>query len=377
MLTVLLTIACLGSIGFYLAGLVAARRFFARPPADRPPRLPPVSILIPLSGKDFEAYDNYVSFCRQDYPEYQLVFGVNHADDSSIPVIHRLMADFPENEITLVVDGGAIGDNPKVNNLQNMLGKARHEVLVLVDSDIRVNRDYLTAVVSELAAEGTGLVTCLYRAGKASNLAAKIEAIGITAEFAPGVLVAWLVEGISFALGATIATTKANLQAMGGFQAVADYLADDFMLGQLMHRAGFEVRLSPQVVEIILPPTTFRSMMKHQLRWARGIRACRPWGHRGAFITHGTILALLLVLASGGSAMSLALFTAVLLSRSAVAYYVAIRKLNDRLLARLFWLLPLRDLFGFIFWALGQVGRRVEWRGKSYLLLQGGKMKPA
>lgn len=377
MLTVLLTIACLGSIGYYLAGLAAARRFFARPSANRPPRLPPVSILIPLSGKDFEAYDNYVSFCRQDYPEYQLVFGVNHADDSSIPVIRQLMADFPENEITLVVDSGAIGNNPKVNNLQNMLGKARHEVLVLVDSDIRVKREYLTTVVSELAEEGIGLVTCLYRAGKASNLAAKIEAIGITAEFAPGVLVAWLVEGISFALGATIATTRANLQAMGGFQAVADYLADDFMLGQLMHRAGFEVRLSSHVVEIILPPTTFRSMMKHQLRWARGIRACRPWGHRGAFITHGTILALLLVLASEGSAMSLALFAAVLLSRSAVACYVAIRKLNDRLLARLFWLLPLRDLFGFIFWALGQVGRRVEWRGKSYQLLHGGKMKPA
>ncbi len=376
MLTVLLTFACLGSIGFYLAGLVAARRFFARPPADRPPRLPPVSILIPLSGKDFEAYDNYVSFCRQDYPEYQLVFGVNHAEDSSIPVIRRLMADFPENEITLVVDSGTIGSNPKVNNLQNMLTKARHEVLVLVDSDIRVNRDYLTAVVSELATDETGLVTCLYRAGKASNLAAKIEALGITAEFAPGVLVAWLLEGISFALGATIATTRANLQAIGGFHAVADYLADDFMLGQLMHRAGFEVRLSPQVVEIILPPTTFRSMMKHQLRWARGIRACRPWGHRGAFITHGTILALLLVLASEGSAMTVALFTAVLLGRSAVAYYVAIRKLNDRLLARLFWLLPLRDLFGFIFWTLGQVGRRVEWRGRSYRLLHGGKMKP-
>ena len=147
------------------------------PPVTRLSQLPPVSILIPLSGKDFEAYDNYVSFCRQDYPDYQLVFGVNHPEDSSIPVIRQLMIDFPEKDIALVIDPGTIGENPKVNNLQNMLGKARHEVLVLVDSDIRVDADYLATVVSELADERIGMVTCLYRAGKAPNLAAKIEAV--------------------------------------------------------------------------------------------------------------------------------------------------------------------------------------------------------
>jgi ceramide glucosyltransferase len=374
MIITLLTLLCLGSICYYLACLAAARRFFARPPVNRLSRFPPVSILIPLSGKDFEAYDNYATFCRQDYPDYQIVFGVNDADDSSIPVIRQLIADFPENDITLVTDPTAIGANPKVNNLQNMLGKARHEVLVLVDSDIRVDAAYLVTVVSELADDRVGMVTCLYRAGKAPSLAAKLEAVGITTEFAPGVLVAWLIEGISFALGATIATTKENLQAIGGFQAIADYLADDFMLGKLMSRAGLDVRLSSHIVEIVLPPTTLKSMLKHQIRWARGIRACRPWGHLGAIVTHGTALALLLVIASWGSAMSLAILTATLLSRLAVVYSVAIRRLGDNLLLRNLWLVPARDLLGFLLWCLGQVGKTVEWRERVFKLTDDGKM---
>ena len=260
---------------------------------------------------------------------------MNHAEDSSIPVIRKLIADCPTNDIALVIDPGVIGQNPKVNNLNNMLKEAKHELLVLVDSDIRVDAAYLATVVSELAEAPVGMVTCLYRAGKAPNMAARIEAVGITAEFAPSVLVAWLVEGISFALGATIATTRRSLEAIGGFQAIADYLADDFMLGKLMSQAGFEVRLSSHIVEIVLPPTSFKSMMKHQIRWARGIRACRPWGHLGAVVTHGTPLALLLLLASHGSAFSLAVLTATLLARLAVVYCVAIRRLGDRLLAKI------------------------------------------
>ena len=374
MIITLLTLLCLGSICYYHACLAAARRFFARPPVKRLSQFPPVSILIPLSGKDFEAYENYASFCRQDYPDFQIVFGVNGEDDSSIPVIRQLIADFPEKDITLVIDPGAIGTNPKVNNLQNMLGKARHQVLVLVDSDIRVGAGYLKAIVSELVGERIGMITCLYRAGKAPGLAAKIEAVGITTEFAPGVLVAWLIEGISFALGATIATTKENLQAIGGFQAIADYLADDFVLGKLMSQAGFEVRLSSQIVEIMLPPTTLKSMLKHQIRWARGIRACRPWGHLGALVTHGTTLALLLVLADHGSALSLTIAAGTLLSRLAVVYSVAICRLGDSLLLRNLWLVPLRDLLGFIFWCLGQVGKTVEWRERVFKLTDDGKM---
>jgi ceramide glucosyltransferase len=210
--------------------------------------------MIPLCGKDFEAYENYASFCRQDYPNYQIVFGVNTEGDSSIPIIRKLKSDFPDKDIDLVIDGRAIGENPKVNNLNNMYRKAKHDVIVLVDSDVRVEADYLLSVISELMKEQAGLVTCLYRAGEAPNLAAKIEAVGITGEFAPGVLVAWLTEGISFAFGATIATTRENLEAIGGFNAIADYLADDYMLGRLMSQAGRKVMVSSHVVELVLGP---------------------------------------------------------------------------------------------------------------------------
>ncbi len=374
MIIITLTFLSMASICYYLACIFAARRFFSRPPVSKLAQFPPASIMIPLCGKDFEAYENYVSFCLQNYPDYQIIFGVQNEDDSSIPVIRRLIADFPEKDITLVIDAGVIGENPKVSNLNNMLKAAKHEVIVLVDSDIRVEADYLASVVAELAEERVGLVTCLYRAGKAPNLAAKLEAIGITGEFAPGVLVAWLIEGLSFALGATIVTTKEHLQAIGGFEAIADYLADDFMLGKLVSQAGYEVRLSSHIVEIVLPPTTLRSMIKHQVRWARGIRACRPWGYFGSIVTHGTVLAILLALASQGSALSLAILALTMVTRLAMNYTVAIRRLGDHLLRQHFWLAPLRDLLSFLIWWLGQMGKTVEWRGRTFKLIEDGKM---
>jgi ceramide glucosyltransferase len=374
MITTILMILSLASVGYYCACIYAAWRFSSRPPVTKRSQASPASIMIPLCGKDFEAYENYVSFCLQDYPDYELVFGVNDQADSSIPVIRRLMADFPQKDITLVIDASTIGTNPKINNLHNMLKKAKHEVIVLVDSDIRVQADYLASIVSELAEEHVGLVTCLYRAGEAPNFAARLEAVGITGEFAPGVLVAWLIQGLSFAFGATIATTKRHLRAIGGFEAVADYLADDFMLGKLVSKAGYEVRLSSCVVEIVLPPTTLRSMMKHQIRWARGIRACRPWGYLGSMVTHGTVLATLLALAGQGSALSLSVLVVTLCMRIAMSYTVAIQSLGDDLLRQNFWLLPLRDLLGFLVWCLGQMGKTVEWRGRTFRLSDDGKM---
>jgi ceramide glucosyltransferase len=374
MIQTILAILSVGSIGYYFICIYAARRFFSLPAAGRPIEPPPASILIPLCGKDFEAYENYVSFCLQDYPDYQIVFGVADEADSSIPVIHRLMMNFPRTDIDLVIDAGVIGENPKVNNLHNMLKRAKHELIVLVDSDIRVQPDYLASVVSDLAGEGVGLVTCLYRAGAAPNFASKIEAMGITAEFGPGVLVAWLVEGLSFAFGATIATTKKHLEVIGGLEAVANYLADDFMLGKLMSQAGYAVKLSSHVVELVLPPIPFKSMVKHQIRWARGIRACRPLGYLGSIVIHGTALATLSVVVGNGSALSLSILAATLCARMAMAYAVAIRRLGDRLLRRRLWLLPLRDLFGFSFWLLGQTGKTVEWRGRIFRLIDDGKM---
>jgi ceramide glucosyltransferase len=372
----LLSLLVVLSILYYLVCIFAARRFFSnRLPPRRFTDLP-VSILIPLCGTDFEAFENHASFCRQDYSTYQIVFGVRDPQDPAIPTVRRLAAEFPRSDIDLVISSDSIGRNPKVDNLQNMLTRAKHELIVLVDSDIRVGPDYLKSIVAPLCDPRVGLVTCLYRAGKAPNPASKLEAVGITGEFAPGVLVAWLTEGISFALGASVAMRKENLRAIGGFEAVADYLADDYMLGNLMRKAGYEVVLSSYIVETLSPPVRFTDMVKHQIRWSRGIRACRPMGHLGSLVTHGTALALINTIAHLFSFSSLALLALTLAVRFAMAWFVGVRFLGDTLLRQNLQLLPLRDLLSFFVWCAGLFGKKVVWRDKVFTIVEDGKIVP-
>src|SRR5712692_4898938 len=232
-LHILLVSATCAACAFYLLAMVAAVRFFRGKTAVQSSTLVPVSILIPLRGAEVGAYENYAALCCQDYPDYQLVFGVCDPCDTAIPVVHQLMVDFAARDIVLVVCPEILGTNPKVSNLHNMLRCARHEQIVIVDSDIRVGGDYLSTMMSLLNKAHVGLVTCLYKAVPAPDFASRLEAIGITAEFVPGVLAAWLLEGMHFALGSTLATTKTVLQTIGGLQAIGDHLADDFMLGHL------------------------------------------------------------------------------------------------------------------------------------------------
>ncbi len=367
-------ILALASVVYHLASLHAARRFFSRAAPRLEGDMPPVSVLIPLCGTDFGAYQSYAALCRQDYPEFQLVFGVMDPHDSSIAVIRRLEAHFPALDIELVIDATTLGTNPKISNLRNMLAHARHRTLVLLDSDIRVAPGFLRRVVPEIQDEGVGLVTCFYRGAEASGLAAKVEAIGITAEFAPGVLVAWLTEGISFALGAVVGTTRERLEAIGGFEALADHLADDYVLGQLFRKAGYDVRLLPEVVETVLPRVSFPELLHHQVRWNRGIRACRPWGHAGLIFTHATVMALAAWAFSGGSLPIILLLGGVVAVRLWTGWVVGVRYLGDELLARHLFLLPLRDAFSFLVWCLSLGGRRVQWRGRCYLIVDGGRM---
>jgi ceramide glucosyltransferase len=263
-----------------------------------------------------------------------------------------------------------------VNNLQNMLGRAKYGLLVLVDSDIRVGPEYLGRIASEVCAGDTGLVTCLYRAGEAPGFAARLEAVGITGEFAPGVLVAEMTGGASFAFGATIALKRDTLEAIGGFQAIADYLADDYMLGNLAHRAGHAVRLSSCVVETVLAPTDIGAFLLHQIRWARGIRACRPLGHTGLIITNAIVVGLLYTLTCGLSAASILLFAVAAAARMAAAWTVGVWCLGDRLLANSLWLVPVRDFFSFFIWCMALAGKKVEWRGKRYRIAGDGKLAP-
>jgi ceramide glucosyltransferase len=359
---------------FYLLCIWAGYKFFSGRQKVSNSEFPPATIMVPLSGADFGAYENYSALCRQDYPRYEIVFGVRDPEDSSIPVVEKLKSDFPGIDIELVICPDTIGQNLKVSNLQNMLARATHEHIVIVDSDILAGRDYLRRVLQPLAEDGVGLVTCLYRAAEAPDFAARLEAIGITAEFHPGVLAARMLEGVKFALGSTMATTKARLEEVGGFHALKDYLADDFMLGYLIARRGYEVRLSDYVVELRLEPAGFKKMVRHQTRWARSTRRSRPAGYFGLILTYGTVLALALAAVDGAAVSSLSVLAATLFIRLTMGWVIGVRWLKDGVLKKNLWLLPLRDLLSFAIWCLSWTGRRIEWRGRVFEIVEDGKI---
>lgn len=370
----ILIICTVAANAYYLLSIIAARKFFSSPADRESDEKHPVSIMIPLHGADFEAYENYARFCLLDYPEFQIVFGVRNANDTSVPIVRKLMTDFPDRDIALVISDQTIGQNLKISNLQNMLARVKHEQIVIVDSDIRVERDYLRKILAPLSDPRIGLVTCLYRAAKTSDFGAKLEAVGITGEFASGVLMAWMLEGVKFALGSTMATTRERLAAIGGFPVLADYLADDFMLGNLIASDGYEVKLSQYVVETAMSPIGFWGMMRHQIRWARSTRISRPLGYLGLILTYGTALALLLVAVDGGSIFSLVLLAITLVIRLSMAWLIGVKWLGDGQLRKYFWLVPVRDLLSFLIWCISWVGRRVEWRGRKYEVARDGTM---
>ncbi len=337
---------------------------------------PPVTILIPVRGADVEAYQNFASFCRQDYPAFQLVFGCRDEHDPALPVIRQLQADFPYQQIDLVISAHEIGANAKVSNLNNMLPQAAHEHLIVVDSDIRVTPDYLRRVIAPLQQAHVGMVTCLYRGAQARTFAARLENIGIAATFGPEVMSSRALEGIKFALGSTVVMRRETLEKIGGFARVADYLADDFRLGNLTAAAGYEVVLSDYVVDHIAAPDTIKSMLQHQLRWARAVRISRPKGYAGLILTYGLATALLLLCALGGTAFGWALLALTVLLRFAAAIFAGVVLMQDRTLLKSLWLVPLRDGLGFFVWLVSFSGNQIVWRGHRFIVLRDGQIKP-
>jgi ceramide glucosyltransferase len=373
-LIIILVCCVIAANGFYLLSFYAAAKFFLKkdPSPDAQPQ--PVSVMIPLAGADLRAYENYARFCRQDYPApYQLVFGVREATDPAVSVVRKLIADFPECDIKLVINSEVIGTNLKVSNLRNMFERVKYEQVIIIDSDIGVDKAYLRAVLTPLTERQVGLVTCLYRAAEAPDFGALLEAIGLT-EFTMGVLTARLLEGVKFALGSTMATTKSILQLIGGFEALKDYLADDFMLGNLIARAGYEVRIADYVVETAMAPVGFTGMMRHQIRWGRSTRISRPAGYLGLILTYGVPLALLLCLLTPLALHSWILLVATLVIRLSTAWIIGVRWLGDGILKKNWWLLPVRDCLSLMIWCASLFGKRVEWRGRIFEVLRDGRI---
>jgi len=350
---------------------VAGLRFASsrRHPRPIPDGLPPVSILKPLKGADPEMYEALHSHCLQDYPEYEILCGVTASDDPAVPVVERLIREFPRVNIQLLLCDKRLGANGKVSTLIQLAAAAKSEYLLVNDSDIRVERDYLRTVISELQQPDVGLVTCLYRGAPSPTLGSRLEALGISTDFMPGVLSASLIEGgIHFGLGSTLAFRKADLDAIGGFGAIADYLADDYELGRRIAERN-KVRLSAAVVETHLPAYDLREFISHQLRWARTIRASRPGGYAGLLLTF-TLPWAIATMALWRSKIAIILFATALLGRGVMAFVSSRVVLRERGVAFL-GLLPIRDLIAASVWLGGLLGNTITWRGEKFLLKDG------
>ena len=286
--------------------------------------------------------------------------------------MERLKKEFPQRAIRLMVCLKNLGANTKVSNLAQMLPEAHNDLLLVNDSDIRVEPDYLRRVLPPLNDPKVGMVTCLYRGVASPTLGSRLESLGISTDFCAGVLAASQIEGdIRFGLGSTLAFRRADLQAIGGFEAFVDYLADDYEIGNRIAAQGLEVKLSEVVVETFLPPYTLHQFFKHQLRWARSVRDSRRWGYVGLALTFGLFWALLTLILAGGADWAWALLAGVVAARFGVAIVVGRLVLNDADVSKLLPLIPLRDLFALLIWMASFAGHNVSWRGDFFQLKDG------
>ena len=366
----LLAIPALAAGAYYVLALIAAVRW-EREDSDvaSPAYTPPVSILKPVRGRDPGFYACICSHAAQHYPEFEILFGVTDPSDPAIADIASLQREFPNIPIsaTLVSTTAA---NAKAGVLDELARRARHPVLVVNDSDIFVPPDYLETVVAPLEDYGIGLATCLYRAHGVSA-ATRMEALGIATDFAPSVLVARLLGMEGFALGSTMAFRAETLGAIGGFERIFDFLADDYQLGRHIHELGLHIVLADAVVETNLGAGAWRDVWRHQLRWARTIRVSRTAGYVGSIVTNATLWAVVAFFAGAWWAAIPALGM-----RIAAGVRIGAGILEDRTIVRRASFIPLRDLFGAAVWVAGLFGSKVDWRGLTLRLRSDGKIQP-
>jgi ceramide glucosyltransferase len=378
------TLLTLGGLVYMLLALWGARDFehycrrIAAAAAQQPAFAPDVSILKPMKGVDPRMHAGLVSHCRQQYAgRFEILFGVSSLDDPAVAEIERLRAEFPGCDLRLIVCPERLGTSGKVSNLIQMLRAARYDYILINDSDIRVSPNYLARVMACFADEKVGMVTAPYLGrtaaeGEGLTLWARLEALGISTDFMPGVLAARKLEGgIRFGLGSTLAVSREALARAGGLEPLVDYLADDYEIGARVARAGYRIQLCGETVETTVPAYSFRGFRDHQLRWARSTRDSRKWGYVGLGITYCIPWALLNCVASGFALWSFTLLSLVVLARVSVALSVGVGVLRDGQVLRDLWLLPLRDCLGLAFWAWSFASHTVTWRGEEFELREG------
>ncbi len=348
----------------------SVRRFIDRAPSALAHRLP-VTVLKPLCGADADLYENLVSLCRQDYPNFQIVCGVRDAADPAIAVVEQLRADFPTVDLALVIDGRRHGENFKVANLQNMYPSAKHDLIVIADSDMRVAPTYLAEVAGALDEPEVGLVTCLYRGISAGGMWSALASIHVNHEFLPQALAGEAVGIGAGCFGATIALHRETLATMGGFAAIENTLADDHAMGAAVRRLGRRVILSSHLVDNIISEPSLKALFQHELRWARTIRLLSPMGYAGSIVTQPVALGLIAVLLDGRPVPATALLGLALAIRAVTV------RLNDRALRlrpTALWLVPFRDLLSFGVFVASFFARTVAWRDRTFRVSADGQL---
>jgi ceramide glucosyltransferase len=359
---------------YYLIALYSAWAYFRRAPkagVRGTAFTPPVSNLKPIRGLDPGAYENFASFCRQDYPEYEIIFCVDGRDDPVLPVIEKLIRDFPERRIRVLFGSGRIASNDKVAKLARMASEAAHEVVVVSDSDVRVQPDYLRSVVAPLADPNVGAVTCFYGPAVERTFAASLQAMGMFSDFYAGILVAWQLDGVKFALGPTIATTRTRLAEFGGYESLENRPADDLLVGRLIAEQGHQVELLRYTVLAVADYGSMRDLIHKRLRWIVVMRHMRPWGHLGLLLTQGLPWSLAAIAVHPSVAVAAGYLGTYMALRCGMTWTIGAWGLKQPGLWKKMPAIPLWDALAFFIWLTSFGRRSIRWRGSDYLLRDG------
>jgi ceramide glucosyltransferase len=332
---------------------------------------PPVSILKPIRGLDPDAYENLASFCRLDYPEFEIVFCVDPDDEAILSILTRLTDDFPQRHIRVLIGSGRVATNDKVAKLARLVSDAAHEVLVISDSDVRVRPDYLRQVVAPLRDPNVGAATCFYVPTEATTLADHLQTVGMMSDFYAGILVAWQLEGVKFALGPTIATTRARLNEFGGYPALENRPGDDLLVGRLIAEQGYEVALLNYAIGTVCDYGSLRDLLHKRLRWIVVMRHMRPWGHLGLLLTQGLPWSLAAVTIHPSAAVALGYFGGYMGLRMVITWIIGIHGLRQSGLWKQMPLLPVWDGIAFAIWLTSFGRNSIRWRGADYYIRDG------
>lgn len=359
---------------YYLIALYSSWRFFRgaqRGPAANPAFTPPVSNLKPIRGVDPDAYENFASFCRQDYPDYEVLFCVSGKDDPAVPILEKLQLDFPHCRIRVLFGSGSNAPNDKVAKLARLVSEAQHEVLVISDSDVRARPDYLRTVVAPLSDSKVGAVTCLYVPIEEKSLAESLQTVGMISDFYPGILVARQLDGVKFALGTTIATTRERLAGFGGYRAIENRPGDDLLVGRLIAEQGYKVELLPYTIQTVADYQSMPDLLHKRMRWVVVMRHMRPWGHLGLLLTQGLPWSLAAVAVHPTVNVALTYFGTYLGLRTAMSWVIGVKGLADHTFWKKIWLIPVWDAMAFCIWLISFGRNSVRWRGGQYYIRDG------